>query len=175
MKEPIACLGAGRMGRGIAVVFAYAGHNVSLVDFKARDEASFTKLSGDALREVRNVLATLAGFGLFDPAAVDALMTRVSVVPEKNAQAALSSAAVIFEGVPEVLDLKREALARASKLWDQRQSSRRRHPRSSSTISRPSSIIRSASSTRTGSIRPFSCRWSRSRPAGTPTPRLRRV
>ena len=25
MKEPIACLGAGRMGRGIAVVFAYAG------------------------------------------------------------------------------------------------------------------------------------------------------
>ena len=43
-------------------------------------------------------------------------MARVSVVPEKDAQAALSSAAVIFEGVPEVLDLKREALARASKL-----------------------------------------------------------
>ena len=28
MSEPIACLGAGRMGRGIAVVFAYAGHQV---------------------------------------------------------------------------------------------------------------------------------------------------
>ncbi|HKS63882.1 MAG TPA: 3-hydroxyacyl-CoA dehydrogenase NAD-binding domain-containing protein, partial [Xanthobacteraceae bacterium] len=34
MKETIACLGAGRMGRGIAVVFAYAGHKVALVDFK---------------------------------------------------------------------------------------------------------------------------------------------
>ena len=36
--------------------------------------------------------------------------------PRREAQAALASAAVIFEGVPEVLDLKREALARASKL-----------------------------------------------------------
>jgi 3-hydroxybutyryl-CoA dehydrogenase len=38
------------------------------------------------------------------------------VVPEQEAEAALSSAPVIFEGVPEVLDLKREALERASAL-----------------------------------------------------------
>jgi 3-hydroxybutyryl-CoA dehydrogenase len=114
MKEPIACLGAGRMGRGIAVVFAYAGHRVVLVDLKARDSAAFEKLAGDALAEVRNVLGTLASFGLFDPAHVDALMTRVSVARESEAQAALSSAAIIFEGVPEVLDLKRETLSRAS-------------------------------------------------------------
>ena len=116
MKEPVACLGAGRMGRGIAVVFAYAGHKISLVDFKPRDAAAFERLSDEAHGEVRNVLSTLAGFGLFDPAAVDTLMSRVCVVPEKNARAALSSAAVIFEGVPEVLDLKRDALARAGKL-----------------------------------------------------------
>jgi 3-hydroxybutyryl-CoA dehydrogenase len=116
VKESIACLGAGRMGRGIAVVFAYAGHNVALVDVKTRDGVSFEKLSGDALNEVRSVLGTLAGFGLFDPGSVEALMTRVSVIPEGSAQAALSSASIIFEGVPEVLDLKREALARASRL-----------------------------------------------------------
>src|SRR5258707_13221317 len=98
MREPIACLGAGRMGRGIAVVFAYAGHHVSLVDLKTRDSASFETLSGDALNEVRTVLATLAGFGLFDSAAVETLMTRVSVVPEESAQATLSSASIIFEG-----------------------------------------------------------------------------
>jgi len=116
MKEHVACLGAGRMGRGIAVVFAYAGHEVTLVDFKARDEAAFGKLADDARGEVRNVLGTLASFGLFDPTAVDLLMKRVSVAPERDAQSALSSAAVIFEGVPEVLDLKREALARCAKL-----------------------------------------------------------
>jgi 3-hydroxybutyryl-CoA dehydrogenase len=104
------------MGRGIAVVFAYAGHKVALVDFKARDDAAFKTLSDDALGEVRNVLGTLASFGLFDPAAIETLMARVSVVPEAQAAAALSSASIIFEGVPEVLDLKRAALARCSKL-----------------------------------------------------------
>jgi 3-hydroxybutyryl-CoA dehydrogenase len=116
MKERVACLGAGRMGRGIAVVFAYGGHEVALVDFKARDEAAFRKLSDDALAEVRNVLATLASFGLFDASHVARIAARVSVVPERDAQAALSSASIIFEGVPEVLELKREALARAAQL-----------------------------------------------------------
>jgi len=116
MRDPIACLGAGRMGRGIAIVFAYAGHKVTLVDFKERDEAAFKKLSEEALGEVRNVLATLASFGLFDTRHVDAIAARVSVVRAADARDTLSSASIIFEGVPEVLDFKREALARASKL-----------------------------------------------------------
>ncbi|NWG24315.1 MAG: 3-hydroxybutyryl-CoA dehydrogenase [Pseudorhodoplanes sp.] len=116
MSEPIACLGAGRMGRGIAVVFAYAGHNVALVDFKPRAQADFDRLKGEALAEIRSTLATLASFGLFDATGVDTLMQRVAVVPQADAKTALSSAAVIFEGVPEVLDLKRDALAECSKL-----------------------------------------------------------
>ena len=45
------------------------------------------------------------------------IMARVSVVPAKDdAGAALAGAAIIFEGVPEVVDLKREVLAAASKL-----------------------------------------------------------
>jgi 3-hydroxybutyryl-CoA dehydrogenase len=116
VKERIACLGAGRMGRGIAVVFAYAGHDVALVDFKARDDKAFEKLAAEALGEVRNVLGTLASFGLFDAAQVERIASRVSVVPEHDAQAALSAAAIIFEGVPEVLDLKREALTRCATL-----------------------------------------------------------
>jgi 3-hydroxybutyryl-CoA dehydrogenase len=115
-RERIACLGAGRMGRGIAVVFAYAGHAVTLVDFKPRDEAAFEKLSAEATGEVRSVLGTLARFGLFDAAHLDGIAARVSVVPEREAQAALASAGIIFEGVPEVLELKRDALARAAQL-----------------------------------------------------------
>src|SRR5262249_55451839 len=116
MKEAIACLGAGRMGRGIAVVFAYAGHPVTLVDFKTREAAAFETLASDALAEVRNVLATLAGFGQFDPAQVDRIASRVSVAPAGQAQQALSSASIIFEGVPEVPELKRQVLGLASKL-----------------------------------------------------------
>jgi 3-hydroxybutyryl-CoA dehydrogenase len=116
MTEQIACLGAGRMGRGIAVVFAYAGHRVKLVDFKPRSADDFKKLEAEALGEIRGVLTNLAAFGMFDPAQVDTIVSRVTVAAEKDAQAAFSSASVIFEGVPEVLDLKREALASASKL-----------------------------------------------------------
>jgi 3-hydroxybutyryl-CoA dehydrogenase len=116
MREQIVCLGAGRMGRGIAVVFAYAGHPVTIVDFKPRDADAFNSLAAAAMDEVRGTLTSLARSGLFDESKVDTIAARVTVVPEQDTRAALSSAQVIFEGIPEVLDLKREALARASAL-----------------------------------------------------------
>jgi 3-hydroxybutyryl-CoA dehydrogenase len=115
-REKIVCLGAGRMGRGIAVVFAYAGHEVAVVDFKPRAQAEFEQLAAAARDEVRKTLLSLARFGLFEETFVDTIARRVSVVPESMAQDALPAAAVIFEGAPEVLDLKRGALARASEL-----------------------------------------------------------
>jgi 3-hydroxybutyryl-CoA dehydrogenase len=115
-RERIACLGAGRMGRGIAVVFAYAGHPVTIVDFKPRDAVAFAGLAAAAMDEVRGTLTSLARLGMFDQSQLDAIAARVTVVPAQDARAGLSSAQVIFEGVPEVLDLKREALARASAL-----------------------------------------------------------
>jgi 3-hydroxybutyryl-CoA dehydrogenase len=116
MRERIVSLGAGRMGRGIAVVFAYAGHPVSIVDFKPRAAEAFGKLAAEAMADIRATLASLAHCGLFDAGNVDTISARVTVVPAADAGAALSSAAVIFEGIPEVLDLKRAALARASAL-----------------------------------------------------------
>jgi len=44
----IGALGAGRMGRGIAHAFAYAGHEVVLIDAKPRDAPAC-----DALRDKR--------------------------------------------------------------------------------------------------------------------------
>jgi 3-hydroxybutyryl-CoA dehydrogenase len=113
-RERIACLGAGRMGRGIAVVFAYAGHPVTIVDFKPRAAEDFAALASQVMDEVRGTLASLAQLGLFDESKVAAITARVTVVPAPDAQRALSSASVIFEGLPEVLELKRDALARAA-------------------------------------------------------------
>ena len=115
-RAAIACLGAGRMGRGIAVAFAYAGHPVAIVDFKARDADKFAALEAEALGEIRKTFASLSLFGLIKPDDIETLLGRVSIVPESGAGAALSNAAIIFEGVPEVLDLKRDALKRASQL-----------------------------------------------------------
>jgi 3-hydroxybutyryl-CoA dehydrogenase len=114
-RAMIACLGAGRMGRGIAVAFAYAGHDVIMIDVKARSAEQFAILRADALDEVRKTLASLARFGLLADNEVDAVIARVSVVPAQNMAAALADADIVFEGVPEVVDLKREVLAGASK------------------------------------------------------------
>jgi 3-hydroxybutyryl-CoA dehydrogenase len=115
-RPAIACIGAGRMGRGIAVAFAYAGHRVAILDFKPRDPQAFEALADEALDEIRQTLLSLSRFGLLLSDDVERIMTRVQVMPEPEAAAALGDAAVVFEGVPEVLELKREALARASKL-----------------------------------------------------------
>ncbi|RXH01663.1 3-hydroxybutyryl-CoA dehydrogenase [Bradyrhizobium vignae] len=111
----IACLGAGRMGRGIAVAFAYAGHAVTMVDVKARSAAEFAKLEADALGEVRTTFASLAKLGLLTEADVDPLVARVSVIAAGQSEEALSDAGMVFEGVPEVVELKREVLGAASK------------------------------------------------------------
>ena len=115
-RPTIACLGAGRMARGLAVVFAYAGHRVAIVDLKPRSDTDFARVAVDAMGEVRSTLGTLASFGQFAPAAVDGIASRVTMVGEAHAGRALAEAEVIFEGVPEVLDLKCAVLARASAL-----------------------------------------------------------
>src|SRR5216683_5106604 len=114
-RPAIACLGAGRMGRGIAVAFAYAGHTVTMIDVKTRAADQFAILEAEALDEVRKTLASLARFGLLADKDADAVAARVSVVPAQNMAAALAGAGILFEGVPEVVDLKREILATASK------------------------------------------------------------
>jgi 3-hydroxybutyryl-CoA dehydrogenase len=118
-RPAIACLGAGRMARGIAVVFAYAGHRVAILDLKARDAAGYAQTAAAAIAEIRATLATLAEFGLFAATAVDRIVSLVSVAPAKDAAAALAETGVIFEAVPEVLDLKRQVLAQACALAPQ--------------------------------------------------------
>ena len=107
----VACIGAGRMGRGMAHAFAYAGHDVRLIDAKVRDAAAFQALKSATLGEVRGTLGMLAGLGQFEASAVDTIMQRISVVPRDEARAALAGVPVVFEGVPETAVAKREALA----------------------------------------------------------------
>ena len=115
-RPAIACLGAGRMGRGIAVAFAYAGHGVTMIDVKPRSAEQFAKLQSEALDEVRKTLASLTRFGLLNSEEAEAVIARVSVVPSEATAKALSQAGLVFEGVPEVVELKRDVLSAASQI-----------------------------------------------------------
>jgi 3-hydroxybutyryl-CoA dehydrogenase len=112
----IAALGAGRMGRGIAVVFAFAGHDVALVDAKPRDPAAFATLAAEVAAEIRGTLGMMARIGLMQPDDVAPLAARIRTVPYHEADPALATAAIVFEGVPEVLAVKLAALTWASKV-----------------------------------------------------------
>ena len=107
----IAALGAGRMGRGIAHVFAYAGHDVIVIDAKPRAAADALRLEKEARAEISSSLAALAEIGAFDAAAIPAILDRIGFAARDAAPEALARADVVFEGVPEVLEWKREALA----------------------------------------------------------------
>jgi 3-hydroxybutyryl-CoA dehydrogenase len=105
----IACIGAGRMGRGIALAFARAGYEVVVVDFKPRD--SWAALKKEAMTEMEAALAMLEELGAGSPGA----LARIRMVPHSEAQV-LSEAELIFEAVPETLEAKRDAFERLCRL-----------------------------------------------------------
>ena len=109
----IVALGAGRMGRGIGQVFAYAGYRVDLLDFKPRGDAEGAALRAAARAEIDANLGLLAELGVLDGAQHRAILERVRVLPVAQARDALSAADCIFEGVSETLEAKRDAFERA--------------------------------------------------------------
>jgi len=110
----VAAVGAGRMGRGIAIAFAYAGHDIDLIDLKVRDDSTWARLREDALTEIRASLVDLAELEVMPADAVDRIAARVHLVRAEAAPAALAKSEVVFEGVPETLAAKGEAFAQLS-------------------------------------------------------------
>jgi 3-hydroxybutyryl-CoA dehydrogenase len=104
-----AAVGAGRMGRGIAIAFAYAGHRIALIDLRPRSDEAWQKLRAEARAEIEASLAGLAQLGVIEAAQVRTIADRVELVPAAEAPHALGRAELVFEGVPETLEAKREA------------------------------------------------------------------
>ncbi|HEX9718194.1 MAG TPA: 3-hydroxybutyryl-CoA dehydrogenase [Ramlibacter sp.] len=108
MKNFVA-VGAGRMGRGIAIAFAYAGHRIALVDLKPRTREAWQKLCDDARAEIAGSLHSLAQLGAMRADQIGAIAARVEFVDAAAAPQALAAADLVFEGVPETMEAKRDA------------------------------------------------------------------
>ena len=109
VQPRFAAVGAGRMGRGIAIAFAYAGHRIALVDLRPRGPEAWARLCTEVQAELRGSLQSLVQLGTLRADQVDDVAARVSMVDAAGAPAALASAELLFEGVPETLEAKREA------------------------------------------------------------------
>lgn len=113
-KSPIAVMGAGRMGRGIAHAFAYGGHPVTIVDFKQRPGEDFAQLAIAAKAEIESNLNALAREDIFPQSLIAEILALIRVVPLADAAAAFADAELVWEGVPERMDAKADALGRVS-------------------------------------------------------------
>lgn len=111
-RDPVAVIGAGAMGTGIAQLAAQAGHRVHLVDARAGAAAS-------AKQGLAATLGRLVGKGRVSQAEADATLGRVLVADgEADADAdvdatlaALPPVALVIEAVVEDLAVKRSLFA----------------------------------------------------------------
>jgi 3-hydroxybutyryl-CoA dehydrogenase len=111
-----AAVGAGRMGRGIAIAFAYAGHRIALVDLKQRTPGAWHRLQDEARAEIRASLQGLAALGAIDERQIGAIEERVELVEAGHAPGVLGAAELVFEGVPETMAAKRDAIEQLNRL-----------------------------------------------------------
>ena len=64
--ENIVLVGAGRMGRGLAQMFAYAGRPVALLDMKPRSADDFRQVRESALKEIDSNLRFFVSQGVLN-------------------------------------------------------------------------------------------------------------
>lgn len=115
MSRPVvAALGAGRMGRGIALAFACAGQQVVVIDAKERDAADFDRLREETVQDLAAQLETLVDLDVIARAAVPAILGRIVISDRGDAADHLPHIELLFEGVPEVMTAKSQALAFAT-------------------------------------------------------------
>lgn len=109
--QRLCIVGAGRMGEGIALAFMFAGLPVTLIDIKQRDEAAQARYFRQVEDNLRGELATLVRLGSLDPAQATHAMSHLRVSDREGSRDDLHGAAVVFEAVPEVLELKARTFA----------------------------------------------------------------
>ena len=108
--ERIAAVGMGRMGRGIAITFAFAGMPVSIIDLKSRADHELDELQDSAKNEISSTLALMAELGMLATNEIEEVLTLVSYHGANNAADVVANSDIVFEAVPETLDAKRKAL-----------------------------------------------------------------
>ena len=111
----IAAVGIGRMGRGIAISFAFSGHTVQLIDLKKRDKTDFTKLINEAHRDIDNTLSMFEKFQILTQSEKEKILHRISFHSLQESKNILKNIDVVFEGVPETIEAKKSALSFISK------------------------------------------------------------
>lgn len=116
---PVVALGAGRMGRSIALAYALYGQRSVILDFKQRTSDDYLALEQSIKKELEHSVESLVALGMLPESQKQAVLAKIMVCPVESASTVLQQANLIYEGVPETVEAKRDALERASALAPQ--------------------------------------------------------
>lgn len=108
MTTRVAIVGSGRMGRGICVAYLSKGVDVALIDVKPREAQGHASAREAAQTEIDKALETMRGQGLLDGHGDPGTVGHFT---SEHLGEALAGAELVFEAVPEVLEVKRDVLA----------------------------------------------------------------
>ncbi|WP_240375956.1 3-hydroxybutyryl-CoA dehydrogenase [Bacillus piscicola] len=112
-RELIAIAGAGRMGRGIAITFAYQGYPVRLIDIKERSSKEYQRLKTSAFVEITKHLEILASGSVIEKNDISAILNRIELAPiEMYEPQSWEQVDILFEAVPEIIDVKESVFTR---------------------------------------------------------------
>jgi len=115
-KPAIALVGPGRMGRGMAHCFAYAGYPVTLVDLKPREPTDYARIETECRQEVENNLRFLASLDVLNESHIAPILDLIAFAGPEGADNVLAAADVIMEGVPETREAKASAFAEIGRM-----------------------------------------------------------
>jgi 3-hydroxybutyryl-CoA dehydrogenase len=104
-----AVVGAGRIGRQIALAFALGGCRVRLRDVKPRPRADAEAVLADARREIERDLGLMVDEAVIEPAEAAEALARIEAGVGLDG---LDGCEFVQEALPELVDVKREAFGR---------------------------------------------------------------
>lgn len=114
IKPRIAVVGAGRMGKDIAQVFAYAGYKVTLIDSRDRVGYETERVLKEASEHIAGNFHFLCSAGVLSNAAIEQIVRRIEYKGFYTMDQVLPECGVIFEAVPEVVHLKQQIFSHIS-------------------------------------------------------------
>ncbi len=108
--HPVSVVGAGRMGRGIAVSYILAKIPVKLVDLKERSSSDFESFIHAAVKEIEQDLQFLVSVDFITQSDLVSMLDLVTFFDPSGMREGLEGSEIIYEAVPEILPLKERAL-----------------------------------------------------------------
>jgi len=106
-----AVVGAGRMGKAIAIAFAYAGLQVKLIDAKERSVDDFVQYQRQVEQDIAQELMLLSQIQFIQPEQTSAIQANIQVIEKSASIQYLKQCDLVLEGVPEKLLVKQDIFA----------------------------------------------------------------